>query len=84
MNDINSALEKSRKPGQVICPLCDDKLFSPMDKLSIGLFDKCSACMDEDSIEMQNLLKISNEIWQKKNKEQANRTIKKKKSGIYY
>lgn len=57
--EIEKALEESRKPGSVRCPICNEELFSPMDKLCIHLYGKCSIHLEDNSNEENNLFKIA-------------------------
>ena len=41
-NTLEQAIEIMKAPKQVYCPECQEELFSPMDKLSIALYDKCT------------------------------------------
>jgi len=59
MENINDALESAKKPGKIVCPICNEELFSPMDKFSIYLFGKCCSHIEENSIEEKNLFRIS-------------------------
>lgn len=60
--DIEKALELARTPKPLVCDECGEELFSPMDKLSIGLYGKCSVHLKGGSKEENNLLKISEAI----------------------
>jgi len=60
--DINKSLEMARKPGGQHCPECNEDLFSPIDKLSIGLFNKCCLHIKDDSHQEKNLFKLAEEI----------------------
>lgn len=62
MKDIQKALDRARTPEPMACPECNEQLFSPMDKLSLALYDKCAMHHDEGSLEEENLFKLSNEI----------------------
>ena len=62
MKDIEEALKIARTPEPQFCGECGEKMFSPMDKLSIGLYGKCAVHFEENSIEENNLLKISETI----------------------
>jgi hypothetical protein len=62
MNDIEASLARARNPEKMYCPQCLDEMFSPMDKLSIGLFGKCSMHLEDDSTEVTNLLRIAEAI----------------------
>ena len=57
--DIDEALEIARTPKPVGCGECGEMMFSPMDKLSIALYGKCSVHLEENSPQESNLLKIS-------------------------
>jgi len=62
MKDINNAIKEAKIPGGMVCPICKDKLFSPMDKLSISLYGKCPIHLNEHSIEENNLFKIAEHL----------------------
>jgi len=61
-NPVESEIEKAiifaRTPGKVICQVCQDGLFSPMDKLSIALYRECTMHLNDDEYKEKNLLKI--------------------------
>ena len=59
MNNIEQSLERAKQPEKMYCPECQNYLFSPMDKLSIGLFGKCSTHHEDDSTEETNLLRLA-------------------------
>jgi hypothetical protein len=59
MENIEIALIEAKKPGEIYCPECQEKLFAPMEKLCINLYGKCSIHLEDDSIEQKNLLNIS-------------------------
>ena len=59
MNDINKAVSMAKKPGSIFCFVCNDSLYSPMDKLCILLYDKCPTHLQAGGAEEKNLLKIA-------------------------
>lgn len=56
---VEQAIEKANIPGEIVCPQCQEKLFSAMDKLSIALYGKCSLHIEDNGHQEKNLLKIS-------------------------
>lgn len=62
MNDIAESLRAARKPGGLHCFECESLMFSPMDKLCLALFDKCTMHLEENGVDTSNLLKISSLI----------------------
>lgn len=60
--DIEQSLEAARIPSPMVCGECDEKLYSPMDKLSISLYGKCSVHFEEGSFQEKNLLTLSSAI----------------------
>ena len=58
MEKIERALELARIPEPIYCNVCNEKLYSPINKLSIGLYGKCTVHLEDDSHEERNLLKI--------------------------
>ena len=60
---IEEIIEKTKIPGSVRCPVCQDCLFSPVQKLSIGLYGKCSLHLEADGYEERNILKIVEEFF---------------------
>lgn len=56
--DIQAIMDSSRKPGKTTCQECGEELFAPMDKISIGLYGKCSAHI-EDENQINNLFKLA-------------------------
>jgi len=60
--DIEKALKVARTPESQFCGECGEELFSPMDKLSISLYGKCSVHLEDDSHQEKNLLELSNAI----------------------
>lgn len=56
--DIEQALADARSPGTAFCGECGETLYSPMDKLSISLYGKCSMHFEDDSHQEKNLLEI--------------------------
>ena len=59
---IEKALEIAKTPGKLTCGECGDELFSPMDKLSLALYHKCSIHLEGDGPEQNNLLTISESL----------------------
>lgn len=59
--DEDTAIEQARKPGAFICPECDEKLFSLMDKLSICLYGKCLS-HDLKEHQEENIINIMEEL----------------------
>lgn len=57
-SEIEKALTYARTPGKVSCPVCQEELFSPMDKLSIALYRECTMHLNDDEHREKNLLKI--------------------------
>ena len=55
--DIQAIMDAARKPGKVNCPECGDELFSPMDKISIGLYGRCATHI-EDQTQVDNLFEL--------------------------
>ena len=55
---IEDAIKLAKTPGQVYCPVCGEGLFSPMDKLSIHLYEKCAVHLDDGGMAERNLLRI--------------------------
>jgi len=55
---IEEALEAARTPGPSECPESGEKLWAPMDKLSIALYGKSTHCLEDDSHEVNNLFKL--------------------------
>lgn len=60
--EINKAIEEAKKPGGVNCPKCGDKVFSPIDKLSIYLYGECVIHLKDDSSQVKNLLTLSEQF----------------------
>lgn len=60
--DIEKSLEIARRPQSLYCGECDEEMFSPMDKLSISLYGKCSVHLEDDSFQEKNLLTLSSQI----------------------
>lgn len=56
--DENEALQVARTPGPLTCPVSGEELYSPMDKLSIALYNKSTEFLEDDSEEEKNLLKL--------------------------
>lgn len=54
---IEDALQKARTPGPVICPVSGEKLWAPMDKLSIALYGKSSVELEHEH-QINNLFKL--------------------------
>lgn len=52
------AVKQARAPYARRCPVCNEILFSPADKLSISLYEKCLKDMDGNSPEMDELIKL--------------------------
>jgi hypothetical protein len=42
-NTLDKAIEMMKTPKQVYCPECQEELFSPIDKLAIALYGKCTS-----------------------------------------
>ena len=59
MENIDAAIGRAKESSPRTCPECGELLYSPMDKLCIGLYEKCPVHLEDDSIEEKNLLKIS-------------------------
>lgn len=57
--DIEESIKRAKFPKPLYCPRCNEDMFSPMDKLSLGLYGKCSVHLEEDSHEEKNLLTLS-------------------------
>lgn len=57
--DIEEAIKIAKTPKLQICPVCEEELYAPMDKLSIALYDKCSVHLEDNSHQANNLLKIA-------------------------
>lgn len=55
---IDDALEKARIPGPMTCPESGERLWAPMDKLSIALYGKSTHCLDVDAPEVNELFEI--------------------------
>lgn len=34
-----------------VCPVCKDELYSPMEKLCIDIFNKCTVHLDDEEVE---------------------------------
>ena len=58
--DIQKIMDDARKPGKVTCPECQEELFSPMDKISIGLYGKCATHVSDD--ETDNLFAMAEKV----------------------
>ena len=41
-NTLEQAIEIMKTPKKVYCPECQEDMFSPMDKLAIALYSKCT------------------------------------------
>lgn len=55
---MKKTIEDAKNPlKEFHCPICKEQLYSPMDKLSIGLFDQCTEHLEE--YQQNNLLKIA-------------------------
>lgn len=59
IDHIDKAIEAAKTPGPITCPECQEELFSPMDKLSVGLYGKCSIHLTDDGYESRKLLTIA-------------------------
>ena len=59
--DIEKAIEQAKKPETQNCAECGE-MYSPMDKLSILLYGKCSMHFEDGSHQEQNLLELSNHL----------------------
>ena len=60
--NIEESLKVARTPEKQFCSECQEFLFSPMDKLSIALYGKCSMHFEDDSHEEKNLITLSSSI----------------------
>ncbi len=60
--DIEKALKGARTPEPLGCGECGEMMYSPMDKLSIGLYGVCGMHLEDDSVQERNLLKITEQI----------------------
>lgn len=60
--DIEKSLELARRTEPLVCGECGEELYSPMDKLSIGLYGKCPIHLEDDSHQEKNLLELSKAI----------------------
>lgn len=58
--DIQKIMDEARTPGKVTCPECQEELFAPMDKISIGLYGKCSAHVSDS--ESENLFAMVEKV----------------------
>jgi len=61
MENNKELIEEAKKPGAVYCPECDEELSSPMDKLSIGLYGKCSIHLEDDK-QIADLITLAEEL----------------------
>lgn len=54
---IEEAIKQAKTPGMATCPECGDTYASPMDKLSIAMYGKCSLHTQEH--QNNNLLEMA-------------------------
>ena len=59
MEEINKSIEIAKTPTPLYCEECHEVMYSPMDKLSIALYEKCTTHLEEDSLEEHNLLEVA-------------------------
>ena len=62
MNDIETAIKAAKTPGPIRCPECNEQLYAPMDKLSIGLYNKCVDHLEAGGVDETNLMVISAQL----------------------
>ena len=56
---LEQAVKMARMPYARRCPVCNEILFSPADKLSIVLFERCVEHLEDDSEDQTQLLKLT-------------------------
>jgi hypothetical protein len=59
---INQALERSRNPEPLTCPVSGELMYAPLDKISIVLYNKSIPYIEDDSEEEKTLLELANQI----------------------
>lgn len=58
-HNIKEALARARDPEPMQCPVSGEMMYAPLDKLSIGVYNKSIAYIEDDSEEADELLKLS-------------------------
>lgn len=59
MNKVKEAIKRAREPEPIQCPISGEMMYAPLDKLSIGLYNKSIDYIDDDSAEANELLKLA-------------------------
>ncbi len=60
--NVKEALARARDPEPMQCPVSGEMMYAPLDKLSIGVYNKSIAYIEDDSEEANELLKLANLI----------------------
>lgn len=55
---IEEALQIARTPEAQFCATCGEKLYAPLDKLSIALYGQCPIHFEDGSHQHNNLLTL--------------------------
>lgn len=55
----NEALKRARDPEPMQCPVSGEMMYAPLDKLSIGVYNRSIAYIEDDSKEADELLKLA-------------------------
>jgi hypothetical protein len=56
---IAMALIRARDPEPMQCPVSGEMMYAPLDKLSIGVYNRSIGYLEDDSIEAIELLKLA-------------------------
>ncbi len=61
--EIEEAIKRAKEPKPLNCGEGCGEMYSPMDKLSIGLYGKCAIHFEENSHQEKNLFRIVNDLF---------------------
>ncbi len=57
--ELHEALKRAREPEPLQCPISGEMMYSPLDKLSIGVYNKSIAYIEDESEAADELLKLA-------------------------